>query len=118
MTVEQTLLRDIEESQKALNGPNDDTIYRRDHSKRIELINWVLDNMKNPDIQICAVIESKMNEIIDEINISIYLVNSMKRKIPPETPNATIKPFQKSVKKSLFILLPVDSCQRNLIIHW
>ena len=24
--------------------------------------------MKNPDIQICAVIESKMNEIIDEIN--------------------------------------------------
>ena len=28
MTVEQTLLRDIEESQKALNGPNDDTIYQ------------------------------------------------------------------------------------------
>jgi hypothetical protein len=24
--------------------------------------------MKNPDIQICAVIERKMNEIIDEIN--------------------------------------------------
>ena len=24
--------------------------------------------MKNPDIQICAVIESKMNQIIDEIN--------------------------------------------------
>jgi hypothetical protein len=68
MTVEQTLLRDIEESQRALNGPNDDTIYRRDHSKRIELINWVLDNMKNPDIQICAVIESKMNKIIDELN--------------------------------------------------
>ena len=68
MTVEQMLLRDIEESQKALNGPNDDTIYRRDHSKRIELLNWVLDNMKNSDINICAVIESKMNEIIDEIN--------------------------------------------------
>lgn len=68
MTVEQTLLRDIEESQKALTGPNDDTIYRRDHLKRIELINWVLDNMKNPDIQICAVIESKMNEIILKIN--------------------------------------------------
>jgi hypothetical protein len=68
MTVEQTLLRDIEESQKALTGPNDDTNYRRDHSKKIELINWVLDNMKNPDIQICAVIESKMNEIILKIN--------------------------------------------------
>ena len=68
MTVEQMLLRDIEESQKALNGPNDDIIYRRDHSTRIELLNWVLDNMKNSDINICAVIESKMNEIIDEIN--------------------------------------------------
>jgi hypothetical protein len=68
MTIEQTQLHDIEESQRALNGPNDDIIYRRDHSKRIELINWVLENMKNPDIQICAVIESKMNEIIDEIN--------------------------------------------------
>jgi hypothetical protein len=68
MTIEQTLLRDIEESQRALNGPNDDTIYRRDHSKRIELINWVLENMKNSDVNICAVIERKMNEIIDEIN--------------------------------------------------
>jgi hypothetical protein len=27
----------------------------------------------------------------------------MNRKIAPETPNATRKPFQKSVKKSLFI---------------
>ena len=68
MTIEQTLLRDIEESQKALNGPNDDAIYRRDHSKRIEVINWALENMKNPDIQICNLIESKMNEIILKIN--------------------------------------------------
>jgi hypothetical protein len=68
MTIEQTLLQEIEESQRALNGPNDDTIYRRDRSKRIELINWVLENMKNPDIQICAVIESRINEIIDDIN--------------------------------------------------
>lgn len=35
---------------------------------RIELINWVLQQMKNSNIQICAVIEFKMNEIIDEIN--------------------------------------------------
>jgi hypothetical protein len=41
---------------------------RRDHSKRIQLLNWVLENMKNPDIQICTVIESRMNKIIDEIN--------------------------------------------------
>ena len=68
MGIEQILQYEIQESQRALDGPNDDTIYRRDHSKRIEVINWVLENMKNPDIQICAVIESKMNEIIDEIN--------------------------------------------------
>ena len=42
--------------------------YKRDLKKRIELINWVLENMKNPDIQICALIETKMNEIIDKIN--------------------------------------------------
>jgi hypothetical protein len=68
MTLEQTLLRDIEESQKALNGPNDDTIYRRDQSKRIELINWVLQNMKNPDFPICELIESKMNKVVLTIN--------------------------------------------------
>ena len=68
MTLEQLLLRDIEESQRALNRPNDDTIYRRDHSKRIRLLNWVLENMKNSEINICAVIESIMNEIIDEVN--------------------------------------------------
>ncbi|MDW0254668.1 MAG: hypothetical protein QOA13_11280 [Nitrososphaeraceae archaeon] len=68
MTVEQTLLRDIKESQKALNGPNDDTIYRRDQSKRIELINWVLQNMKNPDFPICELIESKMNKVVLTIN--------------------------------------------------
>jgi hypothetical protein len=43
-------------------------IYRRNHSKRIELINWVLENMKKTDLRICEVMESKMNEIIDKIN--------------------------------------------------
>lgn len=46
----------------------DDTTYKRDHSKRIELINWVLENMRNPNIAICEVIESKMNEILGRIN--------------------------------------------------
>jgi hypothetical protein len=68
MTIEQTLLQEIDESKRALDGPIDDTIYRREHSKRIELINWVLDKMNNPDIFICEVIESKMYEILDKIN--------------------------------------------------
>ena len=62
MTIEQILQNEIQESQQALDGPIDDTIYRRDHSKRIELINWVLEQMKNPDTNICDTIESKMNE--------------------------------------------------------
>ena len=57
---------------KSLKGHSMDLLMmlytRRDHSKRIELINWVLENMKNPDISICEIIESKMNEIIDRIN--------------------------------------------------
>ena len=32
------------------------------------MINWVLENMKNPDVEICSLIESKMNETIREIN--------------------------------------------------
>ena len=68
MTIGQTLLQEIDESKRALDGPIDDTIYRREHSKRIELINWVLENMKKPDIQICDLIESRMNEIIDKVN--------------------------------------------------
>ena len=43
-----------------------DGTLKRDLIKRIELINWTLEEMKNPDI--CTVIESKMSIIIDEIN--------------------------------------------------
>jgi hypothetical protein len=39
----------MKESEKLLNGPIDDTIYKWHLGKRIELINWVLDNMKNLD---------------------------------------------------------------------
>ena len=42
--------------------------YKRDLQKRIELINWVLENMKNPDVKICSLVESRMNEIILTIN--------------------------------------------------
>ena len=64
MGIEQTLLQEIEESERWLNLEKDESTYKRDLAKRIELINWVLENMKNPDIQICEVIESRMNEII------------------------------------------------------
>jgi hypothetical protein len=76
MTIEQTLLQEIDESKRALDGPIDDTIYRREHSKRIELINWVLENIKKPDIQIYDLIESKMNEIIDTVNKTDSVIES------------------------------------------
>ena len=41
----------------------DESVYKRDLKKRIELINWVVENMKNPNAEICGLIESRMNEI-------------------------------------------------------
>jgi hypothetical protein len=68
MTIEQTLLQEIEESKRWFNLEKDESTYKRDLAKRIELINWVLENLKNPDIQICDLIEFKMNEMIDKVN--------------------------------------------------
>jgi hypothetical protein len=68
LTVEQILQKEIEESRTWLDREKEETTYKRDLQKRIELINWVLENMKNPDIQPCPLIESKMNEIIIKIN--------------------------------------------------
>jgi tRNA U54 and U55 pseudouridine synthase Pus10 len=68
MTIEQTLLQEIEESKRWFNLEKDENTYKREVAKRIELINGVLENMKNPNIKICNLIESKMNEIILKIN--------------------------------------------------
>ena len=68
MAIEQILLQEIEESERWLGTQREESTYKRDLKKRIELINWVLENMKNPDTYICTLIETKMNQIIDEIN--------------------------------------------------
>jgi hypothetical protein len=68
MRIEQTLLQEIEESKNWFNIEKDNSTYKRDLVKRIELINSVLENMKNTEIQICDHIETKMNEIILKIN--------------------------------------------------
>jgi hypothetical protein len=68
MRIEQTLLQEIEESKNWFNIEKDDSTYKRDLAKRIELINSVLENTKNTEIQICDHIETKMNEIILKIN--------------------------------------------------
>ncbi|CAN5488143.1 hypothetical protein BH18THE1_BH18THE1_16410 [soil metagenome] len=69
MTIEQTLQNEIQESKRWMDKA--EGVYKRDLIKRIELINWVLEKMKSPNI--CAVIESKMNEIIDKINKADFI---------------------------------------------
>ena len=68
MSIQETLQEEIKDAQKWLNVQKEESTYRRDLRKRIELIDWVLEEMKNPDTQICALIETKMNQLIGEIN--------------------------------------------------
>jgi hypothetical protein len=68
MTVEQILQKEIDESKRWLDLETEETTYKRDLQKRIELINWILERMNDPNVQICDLIESKMNEIILKTN--------------------------------------------------
>ena len=68
MTVDQMLQQEIKDTEVWLFREKDESTYKRDLKKRIELINWVLENMKNRDVEICSLIESRMNETIQEIN--------------------------------------------------
>ena len=68
MSIEQLLQTEIQESERWIEIEKENSTYKRDLKKRIELINWVLENMKNSDIDICSVIETRMKEIIDKIN--------------------------------------------------
>ena len=68
MKINQILLQEITNSELWLSREKEESIYKRDLKKRIELINWVLENMKNPNAHICSLIESRMNETIQGIN--------------------------------------------------
>jgi hypothetical protein len=78
VTIEQVLQTEIDESKRWLDRETEETTYKRDLQKRIELINWVLENMKNPNVQICGLIESKMNEIILVINKTFSILEADK----------------------------------------
>ena len=67
MSVVQVLQQEIKESELSLSRTYEESVYKRDLKKGIELINWVLQNMKNPNVEICSVIEFRMNETIQEI---------------------------------------------------
>jgi hypothetical protein len=78
LTLERILQNEIRKSKIWLDRENDESVYKRDLEKRIELINWVLENMKNPGVEICGLIESKMNEIILAINQTYSIFESDK----------------------------------------
>jgi hypothetical protein len=68
MSIQKTLQKEVKESKRWLVLEKDDSAYKRDLQKKIELINWGLENMKNPDIRICHTIESRISDIIMAIN--------------------------------------------------
>jgi hypothetical protein len=67
MNVRLILQNEIQDSKKWIERDKDESTYKRDLKKRIELINWVLENMKNPNTNICKIIESRMDEILTKI---------------------------------------------------
>jgi hypothetical protein len=48
MSIQQALQNEIEDSKRWLDRETDESTYKRDLQKRIELINWVLEAMKIP----------------------------------------------------------------------
>ena len=73
MAIEQTLQNEIQESTRWIDLEKENSTYKRDLQKRIELINWVLEKMNDPNFQICDLIESKMNQIILAIKLIIRI---------------------------------------------
>ena len=61
------LQKEIQDSKIWIERDKDESTYKRDLKKRIELMIWVLENMKNDGTDICKLIESRMDEIITKI---------------------------------------------------
>ena len=68
MTVVQILQQEIKDTEVYLNREKEESVYKRDLKKRLALLNWVLENMKNPDVEICNLLESRMNNVVLTIN--------------------------------------------------
>jgi len=78
MNIEQILEKDLEESKLWLSREREESTYKRNLTKRIELLLWAIENMKNPEIQICDILESRMKETILKINQTHSIVQSDK----------------------------------------
>lgn len=78
MGLKQILQKELEESEIWLRREKEESTYKRDLGKRIELLNWVLGNIKHPKSEICDLIETNMNEIILKINEADSILESDK----------------------------------------
>ncbi|HJU78904.1 MAG TPA: hypothetical protein VJ599_04995 [Nitrososphaeraceae archaeon] len=78
MGVWKILQKELEDSELWLGREKEESTYRRDLRKRIELINWILVNIKLPQSEICDLIETKMNKLISKINESDSIIESDK----------------------------------------
>ena len=61
------LQKEIQDSKIWYDREKDESTYKRDLKKRIELMIWVLENMNNGGTDICKILESRMDEIIIKI---------------------------------------------------
>jgi hypothetical protein len=64
MTIDQILQHEIQDAELWLSREKDESTHRRHLKKRIKLINWVLENMKNPNVRACELMESRLSEIV------------------------------------------------------
>ncbi|HZA68597.1 MAG TPA: hypothetical protein VE548_02785 [Nitrososphaeraceae archaeon] len=78
MKLEQLLEKELEESKLWLSREHEESTYKRDLTARIELLSWVLKNMKNPDLQICSILECRIRKIILKINQTHSIIDSDK----------------------------------------
>jgi hypothetical protein len=59
MKIEQLLQNEIQYAKKWIETEKDESTYKRNLHKRVEIINWVLEQMKDADANICEIIEIK-----------------------------------------------------------
>ena len=78
MNLEQILEKELKESKLRLSREREESTYKRDLIRRIELLSWTIINMKNPEIQICNILESRMKETILKINQTHSIIQSDK----------------------------------------
>ena len=78
MTLQQILQNEVEITETWFRREQEESTYKRDLKKRIELINWVLDNMNNPSTSFCQIIENRIPETMNKKIKKILLLNPIR----------------------------------------